>query len=69
MKTVLISFCAIGALLVAAAPAQAQWNAGMTHDSKVLSNRWNIWVGGFRPEFTTEFAISSGFPAEVRNGG
>jgi hypothetical protein len=60
MRTVLSLFCAIGALLAVAAPAQAQWNADQEYESKLLSDRWNIYVGGFRPEFTTEFAISSG---------
>jgi len=38
---------------------QAAWNDDQEHESRILSDRWNVWLGAFRPDFTTTVAYGT----------
>jgi len=64
MKQIRFVMIAVLAAVLAgtAAPAWAQErddDEDQVQESRILSDRWSFWVGGFRPEFTTQFAVGS----------
>jgi len=59
MRTALTLLVAISILCVVPGSTRAAWNDDQEHDSRILSNRWNVWLGGFVPTFKTTVAYGS----------
>ena len=59
MRAALVLLVATALLIVVPSSARAEWNDGQEHESRILSDRWNVWVGGFVPSFKTSVAIGS----------
>jgi len=60
MRTALILTIAAALLILVPSSTQAAWNDEQEHESRILSDRWNVWLGGFYPDFKTQAAIGTG---------
>jgi hypothetical protein len=59
MRTALTLLVAAALFILVPSSTQAAWNDGQEHESRILSDRWNVWLGGFAPTFKTQFALGS----------
>jgi len=59
MKTALTLLVAAVLFTLAPISTQAAWNDEQEHESRILSDRWNVWLGGFLPNFNTTVAYGS----------
>ena len=59
MRTALTLIIAIFLLALVPSSTQAAWNDDQEHESRILSDRWNVWLGGFLPDFKTTIAYGS----------
>jgi len=59
MRTALTLLAVLAILAVVPSSTQAAWNDEQEHESRILSNRWNVWLGGFLPNFKTTVALGS----------
>jgi hypothetical protein len=59
MRTALTLIIALSILTLVPSSTQAAWNDDQEHESRILSDRWNVWLGGFVPDFSTDVAYGS----------
>jgi hypothetical protein len=59
MRTALTLMIALSILTLVPSSTQAAWNDDQEHESRILSDRWNVWLGGFVPDFKTTVAYGS----------
>lgn len=59
MRTALTLIIALSILTLVPSSTNAAWNDDQEHESRVLSDRWNVWLGGFVPDFKTTVAYGS----------
>jgi len=59
MRTALTLIIALSILALVPSSTNAAWNDDQEHESRVLSDRWNVWLGGFVPNFKTTVAYGS----------
>ena len=59
MRTALTLLFLAALLTLVPSSVRADWNDDQEHESRILSDRWNVWIGGYLPNFKTTAAYGS----------